>query len=102
MKQRHRAPDRVREPVQVYLDRADRDVLEQLASATGLSRAELLRRGLRGLAERMLTERRPGWSMDYLIGALGDDPSIPADLSERHDEYLYQASRAHADQSRLD
>ena len=43
-------PGRVREPVQVYLDRHD---------------------------------------LDLLIGALGDDPSIPTDLSVRHHEYLY-------------
>ncbi|HEX9730015.1 MAG TPA: ribbon-helix-helix domain-containing protein [Gemmatimonadales bacterium] len=82
-------PKRVREPVQVYLDRPDRDVLEALARKTGLSRAELLRRGLRQLADRLLETNAPGWSLDTLTGALGDDPDLPADLSVRHDEYLY-------------
>ncbi len=81
--------DRVREPVQVYLDGADRDLLEDLARRTGLPRAELLRRGLRRLAQTELVEREPGWSLDVLIGAMGDDPRLPADLSVRHDEYLY-------------
>ncbi len=46
---------RVREPVQVYLDPADRDLLEEVVRATGLSRAEILRRGLRRMADDALT-----------------------------------------------
>lgn len=84
-----RRSDRVREPVQVYLDGPDRDLLEQLSHKTGLPRAELLRRGLRRLAQTELSERKPGWSLDVLIGAMGEDPRLPADLSVRHDEYLY-------------
>lgn len=80
---------KVREPVQVYLDRADRELLEQVATRTGLSRAEILRRGLRRVAEDLLTEREPGSSFEHLVGALGDDPSLPTDLAARHDEYLY-------------
>ena len=88
MKDHHRT-GRVREPVQVYLDGADRDLLEDLAEHTGLPRAELLRRGLRRLAQTELADRKPGWSLDVLIGALGDDPRLPSDLSVRHDEHLY-------------
>lgn len=91
MRKRRPTPPRVREPVQVYLDGTDRDLLERLARTTGLSRAELLRRGLRIIAERALSEETSSRSMDYLIGAFGDDPSIPPDLSERHDHYLHQA-----------
>src|SRR5213076_2066972 len=80
---------RVREPVHVYLDQADRGLLEELASHTGLARAELLRRGLRRLAAEVLVERAPGWSFDRLVGALGDDATLPPDLAARHDEYLY-------------
>jgi hypothetical protein len=83
---------RVREPVQVYLDRADRELLEELARKSGLPRAELLRRGLRRLADEVLAERAPGWSFGHLVGALGDDPSVPRDLAARHDEYLYRAA----------
>lgn len=84
---RGKKPGRVREPVQVYLDAQDQDLLERLGTQTGLAKAELLRRGLRRLASDELTERKPGWSFDLLIGALGDDE--PTDLSVRHDEYLY-------------
>ena len=80
-------PGKVREPVQVYLDAQDLDLLKRLGDQTGLAKAELLRRGLRRLASSELTERAPGWSFDLLIGALGDDE--PTDLSARHDEYLY-------------
>jgi hypothetical protein len=80
---------RVREPVQVYLDPSDRDLLEELARRTGLARAELLRRGLRQLGGRLLGDRAPGWSLDALTGSLGDAADLPADLAARHDEYLY-------------
>ena len=91
MPTKRKSPDRVREPVQVYLDRPDRDLLEQLVDVTGLSRAELLRRGLRTLAAGELAAHPPGWSMEKLIGAFGDAPDIPHDLAQRHDEYLAQA-----------
>ena len=80
---------RGREPVQVYLESADRDLLEQVSRETGLSRAEVLRRGLRQLAASSLGGGSPGSSLDRLVGALGDDPSVPVDLAARHDEYLY-------------
>lgn len=79
----------VKEPVQVYLDKTDRSLLDDLAERTGLSRAEILRRGLRKLADSTLHEKPAGWSIDSVIGALGDDPSLPEDLAARHDQYLY-------------
>ena len=85
----NRRGSHVKEPVQVYLDGPDRELLEQVARRTGLPRAEVLRRGLRQLAQAELAERKPGWSLDVLIGAMGDDPRLPPDLSVRHDEYLY-------------
>jgi len=85
------ASRRVREPIQAYLDPADRALLEDVAARTGLARAEILRRGLRAFAQQVLTERAPGASFERRIGALGNDPTLPIDLSERHDEYLYDA-----------
>lgn len=81
--------DKVREPFQVYLDGADRSLLEEVAERTGLSRAEILRRGLRRVARELLEEDEPGAAFERLIGALGDDPSLPSDLAARHDAYLY-------------
>lgn len=40
----------VREPVQAYLAGDDAALLSQLAAATGLSKAEVLRRGIRAFA----------------------------------------------------
>ncbi len=85
---------RVKEPVQVYLDPTDRELLEQVVRATGLSRAEILRRGLRRVADDALTERAPGWSLDRLVGALGGAANLPKDLAERQDEYLYGSQEA--------
>ena len=86
-------PRRVREPVQVYLDPGDRDLLESLARRTGLSRAELLRRGLRQLGVRQLAEQAPGWSLNALTGSLGHAADLPADLAAHHDAYLYGERR---------
>jgi hypothetical protein len=96
----HKTAKRVREPVQVYMEPDDKALLDQLAEETSLSRAELLRRGLRRLAADLRGARAPGGSMDLLIGALGTDADIPPDLSMRHDDYLYPAP--HADGSRGD
>jgi hypothetical protein len=90
----------VREPVQVYLDPGDRDLLESLARHTSLPRAELLRRGLRQLGDRLLGKRAPGWSLTDLTGALGDSPDLPADLAAHHDAYLYGARQPKPRRSR--
>jgi hypothetical protein len=82
-------PKRVREQLQLYLDAPDKALLEELVRATGLPRTELFRRGLRSLAETTLGERAPGWSLDRLVGALGDGPDVPTDLAANHDAYLY-------------
>jgi hypothetical protein len=80
-----RRPKHVREPVQVYLDSPDRDLLDALVARTGLSKAELLRRGLRQLAAEQLMDKAPGWSLDVLSGLIDD---APPDLAERHDDHL--------------
>lgn len=52
MKKPHDAggkPKRVAEPVQVYLDTEQRDQLERLSASLGLSRSDVLRRGLAAL-----------------------------------------------------
>jgi len=83
---------RVREPIQAYLDPADRRLLEDIVRRTGLPRAEIVRRGLRAFAQQTLAERAPGWSLDVLIGALGGDPTLPPDLAADHDRYLADAA----------
>ena len=75
--------------MQVYLDERDRGLLEALADRTSLSRAELLRLGLRRLSGEMLADGQPGGSLASLIGVLDVAPGVPRDLSARHDDYLY-------------
>ena len=43
---------RVREPIQVYLTTAERERLDRVAKRLGVSRSEVLRRGLEEFAER--------------------------------------------------
>ena len=78
----------VREPVQVYLSRQDRDLLEQIAGKTGWSRAEILRRGMRRVAADVLADESP--MLAFLReSASAEWPSdTPSDLAERHDEHL--------------
>lgn len=84
---------RVREQAVVYMNASDRELLERLARETGLARTELFRRGLRRLAEELLPEGGPGSSLDYLAG-IADGTDAPADLSERHDDFLYGGEHA--------
>ncbi len=84
-KKRKSQSRRVREPIQVYLNRAERAVLDRLARELGVSRAEVLRRGLVGLTGgRESSDYDP---LDDLVGAF-DERRAPKDLAERHDEYL--------------
>ena len=78
---------RVREPIQVYLTEGERRVLDDLARRQGVSRAEVLRRGLGALAR----DQQPSFydAMDRLIETMKGTKS-PRDLAERHDEYLAQ------------
>ena len=78
---------KVREAVMVYLDAHDRALLERLAKKTGLPRTELLRRGLRHVADQELSSESPGSAFTYLVETASDES--PADLSERADDYLY-------------
>lgn len=71
-------------PIQFFLDREDRALLERLAERLGLSMAETLRLALRRYAAEELGEED---SLMKLMGII-DDPRIPADLSTRHDEYF--------------
>ena len=82
-----REPKVVREPMQVYLDAPDREVLDRAADASGLPRSEVLRRGLRRFAAEVLADESP--ALSFLERAADDSPEgIPADAAERHDEML--------------
>lgn len=87
-RKRKKKANRVREQAVVYLDAADKELLQRMAAKTGLPKTELFRRGLRRLAAETLTESKPGSSLGYLIATAADD-GFPEDIAERHDDYLF-------------
>ena len=76
-------------PLQVYLDQRVHSILERLATRLGLSKAETVREALRRWAIQLAGPEDP---LIKLIGGL-DSPSVPADLSTRHDEYAARQVR---------
>ena len=82
-----RPPQVVKEPVQVYLDRGDRAILDRVSAEAGLSRAEVLRRGLRSFAAQ---ERRIGPVEQFMrkLAASEWPADTPSDLGVNHDKYL--------------
>lgn len=87
-------PRAVREPIQVYLDADERAILDRVAEATGLSRAEVLRRGLRTYAAEQSAGGSP--MLEFMKWMERQDFDLPADLSERHDDYLAEIYEAEA------
>ncbi len=79
----------VREPLQVYLAADERALLGRVAQATGLARAEVLRRALRSYAAERGAVRSP---LFELIADSRDD-DWPADIATRHDDYLAEIYR---------
>ena len=68
--------DRVKEPVQVYLDGADQLRLERLAARLNSTKSDVLRRGLESL-ERQLSDPTQHAAL-RIIGLLGDAPGLPS------------------------
>jgi hypothetical protein len=82
-------PGRVREPVQVYLDKSDHALLKAVAERAALPQSEVLRVALRRLAADLPQSDRPGASIASLVGALDAAGGVQRDLAARHDDYLY-------------
>lgn len=78
----------VKEPIQVYLDRDDRAILDRASAAAGLSRAEVLRRGLRSFAAQQ--QRGIGPVERFMRGLAASEWPVdtPTDLGLNHDTYL--------------
>jgi hypothetical protein len=94
MPKRTKRPFRVREPLQVYLDPDERGLLDRLARETGLSRAEILRRGLKSFAAEQ-GGRSP--MLEFMESM--KDAEFPPDMAERHDDYLREAYLDRHDES---
>ncbi|HEX5385785.1 MAG TPA: ribbon-helix-helix protein, CopG family [Gemmatimonadales bacterium] len=80
----------VREPVQVYLAPDDRALLESLVRSSGLSRAEILRRGIRSFAAAASGTDSP--MLAFLNEAEAGD--WPTGIAKGHDDVLAEAHRA--------
>lgn len=80
------SPRRVREPVQVYLEADDSALLARLTAAAGLSKAEVMRRGMRAFAREQSMESP---MLRFIAeGAAGDWPS---EVAVDHDAVLAEA-----------
>lgn len=89
-------PKQVREPIQVYLSKRERAELDRIAKELGISRSEILRRGVEAVRRRPLSgllrdvaaegyvtpaavppgappPRKPVASLDELLSELADD-----------------------------
>lgn len=87
MKSRSPRDSKVREPIQVYMAVDERRLLDRLADSTGLSRSEILRRGLRSFAAERSDEAGPMQELLQLFQA----EDWPADIGTRHDDHLARA-----------
>ncbi len=83
-----RRPAAVSEPIQVYLTREDRSMLDRAAAAAGLSRAEVLRLGLRSFSARILADAHPVEKFLDRMAAASWRADTPNDAGVRHDELL--------------
>ena len=86
-----RPPDRVREPVQVYLDPADQDRLERLRSQLNSSKSDVLRRGLEALERALFDpDHHPALRIIGLADGspVAEDPGY--DVAQEHDRYFSQ------------
>ena len=77
-----------REPIQVYLTADDRSMLDRAAAAAGLSRAEVLRLGLRDFSAKVLAEQHPVVEFLDAMAATSWPADMPKDAGRRHDEHL--------------
>lgn len=77
----------VREPLQIYMDSDERRLLDKLSESTGLSRAEILRQGLRQFATQQAGNDGP---METLMRRLREKP-FAARIAADHDDELASA-----------
>jgi Arc/MetJ-type ribon-helix-helix transcriptional regulator len=84
---------RVSEPVQVYLDREQRRRLEQLAGELGLSKSDVVRRGLEAL-ERQMADPAEHPALRIIGIASGESArAADYDVAREHDRYLAESER---------
>jgi Arc/MetJ-type ribon-helix-helix transcriptional regulator len=89
----HDKRSRVSEPVQVYLDRGQRRRLDQLAGELGLSKSDVVRRGLEAL-ERQMADPADHPAL-RIIGIASAEAAKPPDydVAREHDRFLAESER---------
>jgi len=83
-------PARVKEPIQVYLAPADRALLDGAARVSGLSRAEVLRRGIRAVSGELMGDEHPAIQFIRKMNAIMADVTRPPEPPMSADEYHEQ------------
>ena len=75
---------------QIYLELASEHTLKKIATETGLSEAEHIRRAVRAYVDQQRSDRQSG-QPDPLLQLIGicDDSNGPGDGALHHDRYLY-------------
>ena len=91
MTKNHDRNNRVREPVQVYLDRLQRRRLERMAGQLGLTKSDVLRHGLEAL-ERQLADPADHPALRIVGIAEAETVAHPGyDVAREHDRYLAES-----------
>lgn len=85
----------VAEPVQVYLDSAERARLERLTAQLDATKSDVLRQGL-GALERQLTDpaAHPALRIIGIAAGYPRRPSAGYDVAREHDRFLAESERA--------
>lgn len=90
---RSRGAGRVREPVQVYLDRDDQERLDRLTHRLDTSKSDVLRRGLAALEQQVTNpSEHPALRIVGLVRAGPDDAAY--DIAREHDRFLAETEEA--------
>jgi hypothetical protein len=83
--------NRIREPVQVYLDGGQRRRLERMAGQLGLTKSDVVRRGLEAL-ERQLADPADHPALRIIGIAVAETaPDAGYDVAREHDRYLAES-----------
>ena len=89
MAKRSKPASSLREPLQIYMAPDERRFLDSLAEETGLSRAEILRRGMRSFAAERAGDDGPMQAFMRSIRSA----RWPTDIATSHDEHLAREYR---------
>lgn len=84
---------RASEPVQVYLDRSQRRLLEQLADELGLTKSDVVRRGLEALERQMADPAEHPALRIIGIASAQVTKAADYDVAREHDRYLAESER---------